>query len=65
MIFLGKTVSGGVALGRIEIYRKNDADVIRAQVDDTEAEIARFEQAKEDAKREIAKIYEKALAEMG
>ena len=65
MIFSGKTVSEGVALGRIEFYRKKDADVIRAQVDDTEAEIARFEQAKEDAKREIAKIYEKALAEMG
>ncbi len=65
MIFSGKTVSEGVALGRIEFYRKKDADVVRAQVDDTEAEIARFEQAKEDAKREIAKIYEKALAEMG
>lgn len=65
MIFHGKTVSGGVALGRIECYRKNDTDVIRTQVDDTEAEITRFVQAKESVKREIGEVHEKALAELG
>ena len=61
----GKTVSEGIAAGRIKIYRKNSAEAVRAQIEDTEAEIARFEQAKESAKRNIAIIHDKALEELG
>lgn len=65
MQFNGKTVSGGIAAGRVKYYRKEDAGVPRTQIDDAEAEIARFEKAKESVKRQISGIYEKARKEMG
>ncbi len=61
----GRSVSGGIAIGRVKWYQKEKAGAACARIEDTEAEIARFEQAKEDAKRQIADIHEKALAELG
>lgn len=63
--FEGKAVSDGIAVGHIKIFQKKECNVTRVTVDDTEVEIARFEQARENVKREIAKIHEKALAELG
>ncbi len=64
-VFAGKPVSEGVAIGRVQLYRKSVSAVTRSKVGDVEAELARFEQAKENAKKEIAKIHEKALEELG
>lgn len=65
MVFRGKTVSEGIAVGRIQFQRKNDTGVSRVRIADAEAEIARFEQAKENAKQQIAGIHEKAQRELG
>lgn len=61
----GKSVFGGIAIGRLSIYRKNDHEVKRVKVGDTQAEVLRFEQAKEKAKLQLAQLYEKALREVG
>ena len=42
----GKSVFNGVAIGKIFVYRKADKAVIQNQVEDTVAEMARFEAAK-------------------
>lgn len=61
----GKPVFGGVAIGRLSVYRKNDHVVKRKRIDDPDAEIARFEAAKETAKEQLGKLYDKALKEVG
>ncbi len=61
----GKSVFGGIAIGKISIYRKGDEQVKRYKIEDTAAELARFEAAKETAKEQLGKLYEKALAEVG
>lgn len=45
----GKSVFNGVAIGKIFVYRKADKAVSQNQVEDTAAEMARFEAAKEKA----------------
>ncbi len=61
----GKSVFGGIAIGRISIYEKGDDQVKREKTDDTAAEVHRFEQAKEKAKEQLGVLYEKALREVG
>lgn len=61
----GKSVFGGIAIGRLSIYRKNDQEVRRVKIGDTQAEVLRFEQAKEKAKLQLAQLYEKGLKEAG
>jgi phosphotransferase system enzyme I (PtsI) len=61
----GKSVFGGVAMGRLSIYKKNDQVVKRTRVSDTEAEVRRYENASEKAKEQLAALYDKALKEVG
>lgn len=61
----GKSVYGGIAVGRIYIFHKEESQVKRETVSDTERELARFEQARESAKKQLHSLYEKALQEVG
>lgn len=61
----GKSVFGGIAIGKISIYDKGDDQVKREKIDDTAAEVQRFEKAKEKAKEQLGVLYEKALREVG
>lgn len=63
--YSGKGVYGAVAIGKISIFRKNDAAVTRTHVSDTAAEKARVAKAKETAAAQLQSIYEKALKEVG
>lgn len=63
--YVGKGVYGAVAIGRISMFRKNDAAVQRVRVEDTKGEISRFEAAKSAASQQLGEIYEKALKEVG
>ena len=65
MEYQGKCVFNGIAIGRIAIYDKGDGAVKQTTITDTSAEVARFESAKEEAKSQLAKLYEKALIEVG
>ena len=61
----GKSVFGGVAIGRLSIYKKNDQVVKRTKISDTDAEIKRYEEATEKAKAQLGALYEKATKEVG
>ena len=65
MVLTGKSVFGGIAIGRLAVYHKKDTQVKRIKVSDTEAEVTRFCEAKELAKEQLAALYEKALGEVG
>ena len=61
----GKGVSKGVAAGPISFYRRACGVIPRHEVSDTAAELERFRAARETAKEQLAKLYDKALAEAG
>lgn len=61
----GKSVLKGIAIGKIYLYEKQEYVLEQKQVADVEAEVARFEAAKETAIGQLDDLYEKALAEAG
>lgn len=65
MLLEGKSVFGGIAIGRLSIYNKKDHQVKRHKIADAAAEIARFTSAKETAKKQLSGFYEKAVKEVG
>lgn len=64
-IFNGKGVFGGVAIGKISLYKRRQNQIKRHHVDDINAEIERVKKAKDQAVLELKELYKKALAEVG
>lgn len=65
VLIQGKGVSKGVAAGPLYFYQRGGAEIVRTQIEDTEAELARFEEARQTAMTQLQELYEKALAEVG
>ncbi len=65
LVLEGKSVYGGIAIGRISVFDKGDRPVKRQTVENAAEEIRRFEMAKETAKKQLHVLYEKALREVG
>ena len=63
--FKGKGVYGAIAIGRISVFKRNEASVKRTHIDDIEAEKLKLQIAKEKASNELQEIYNKALKEVG
>ena len=63
--FTGKSIFKGTAIGRVLFYSKDQQLVKRAKVEDPEAEIARYEEAKAKAIEQLGALHDKALAEVG
>ena len=61
----GKSVFGGVAIGKIAFYKRQEKQVRRYHVEDTEAEVARFEEAQETAIAQLGELYDKAMEDVG
>lgn len=63
--YKGKSVFGGIAIGRIRVYQKNRQQVRRTRIEDTETELARYERARIETVNQLKELYEKALVEVG
>ena len=61
----GKSVFGGVAIGKIAFYKRQEKQIRRYRVEDTEAEVARFEDAQETAIAQLGELYDKAMEDVG
>ena len=61
----GKSVFGGVSIGKILFYQRNDKVIKRERVDDVDAEWKRFQDAKDTAVEQLKGLYEKALEDVG
>ena len=61
----GKSVFGGIAIGKISFLEQGESLVKRVRIEDVKAEQERFEEAREKAKTELQELYEKALREVG
>lgn len=64
-IIQGKGVSGGIAFGRIRLYRRADISVNQLRIDDPDEELRRFDAAKQQALQQLDRLYERALTEVG
>lgn len=63
--YKGKSVFGGIAIGRIKVYNKSEQQVKRVHVDDTEHEKKRYYAAVDKAAMQLQKLYDKAVKEVG
>lgn len=61
----GKSVCGGVAIGKIRFLARKRRDIVRLEGRDPAAEMARFEAARQEALVELAALGERAKEEAG
>lgn len=61
----GKSVFGGVSIGKLLFYQRNSKVIKRTHIDDVDAEWKRFQKAKDTAVDQLKGLYEKALADVG
>ena len=64
-VYQGKSVFGGIAIGRISVHKKDEQQVKRVRIEDPEQEILRYRQAKQTAMEQLQGLYQKALKEVG
>ncbi|MBE5959521.1 MAG: phosphoenolpyruvate--protein phosphotransferase [Lachnospiraceae bacterium] len=65
IIYEGKAVFEGIAIGRISVYKKEEQSVKRIKIEDKAAEIERYAAAREKAIGQLQVLYEKAVKEVG
>ena len=63
--FQGKSVYKGIAMGPIVVLKKNDYQVKRTRIEDTEAEVKRGDEALKASQEQLQKLYDKAVREVG
>lgn len=63
--YKGKSVFGGIAIGRIKVYNKSEQQVKRVHIDDTEHEKKRYYAAVDKAAMQLYELYDKAVKEVG
>ena len=61
----GKSVFGGVSIGKLVFYKRNDKVIKRIHVDDVDAEWKRFQDAKDTAVSQLKELYDKAIEDVG
>lgn len=64
-VYRGKSVFGGVAIGKIRLFQKGEQKIRRIKVENTETEILRYHDARQEAVRQLSLLYDKALKEVG
>ena len=65
VIYDGKAVFEGIAIGRISVYKKQEQKVKRVKIDDIEAEKKRYADARDTAIEQLKALYDKAVKEVG
>ena len=61
----GKSVFGGVSIGKLMFYKRNEKVIRRTHVDDVDAEWKRFEEAKNTEIDQLKVLYDKAIEDVG
>ena len=65
LTFQGKSVINGVAIGKLYLYKKGEQQVKREKIEDTDAELARFKKAQQEAIRQLQDLYEGSVQSIG
>ena len=65
MEIAGKSVFSGIAIGKISVFNSGANTVKKVHIKDPEREVARLEDAVDQAKKQLSALYEKAVKEVG
>ena len=63
--FQGKSEYKGIVMGPVAVLKKNDYQVKRTRIEDPEAEVKRVKEAVEVSKKQLGRLYDKAVREVG
>lgn len=63
--FFGKPVYKGITVGKVVVLKKEDHQVKRNKIENPEEEIQRVNQAVEISQKQLQKLYDKAVTEVG
>ena len=63
--FTGKSIFKGVAIGPVLFYGKKESNVRREKITDAEAEIARYDEAKDKAIEQLNTLHDEAVKKVG
>lgn len=63
--YIGKSVYKGVRLGRVVVMKDRNEPVKRKKTEDPEGELERLDAACEESKKQLGKLYDKAVKEVG
>lgn len=61
----GKSVFGGVAIGKIRIFARSRMQIKRVKIQNCEEEFARYENARQASVTQLQALYEKAVKDVG
>ena len=61
----GKSVFGGVSIGKLMFYKRSEKTIKRTHVDDVDSEWKRFQEAKDTAVSQLKELYDKAIGDVG
>jgi len=64
-IFEGQSVFGGIAIGPVYMFTRKTQNVALKRIENTEAELARFEEARQRTEKQLKHLYETALKRVG
>lgn len=64
-VLKGKGVFGGIAFGKIHLYKRSQNQVTRYAIEDVDSEINRYKESSKKALEQLQKLYDKALQEVG
>ncbi len=63
--FKGTKVVSGIAIGRLYVYMHPDRQISRATVEDTDAQLSAFHEARHTAVEQLDKLYESSVEYLG
>lgn len=64
-VYQGKSVFGGIAIGKICVYKKENQQVKCYKIEDVNSELQRITEAKHRAVKQLEMLHEKAVKEIG
>ena len=64
-IYNGKSIYKGIAIGKIRVFKKVVYDTSKKEISDPEAEIERYNKARDKAVDQLQAVYKKAVNEVG
>ena len=64
-VYHGKSVFGGIAIGKTAVYQKSEQQVKRVKTEDSDGEGARYQAAREASIEQLGELYDKACREVG
>lgn len=65
LAFQGKSVTNGVAIGKIFVYKKKEQQVKCVHIEEAEKEILRFRQARQEAVDQLKQLYKDMVQSLG